>query len=209
MCVCVCVRVSWVSVTVIFRWLDFYLINRRHPYWWVAVVSWLNYEILRTRMLQSIFNKSWKQHPTKQHLYDHLSPISKTIQIRRKRHERLYWRSKDELISNVLLWTPSYRRASVGRPPRTYLQQFCTNTWCSLEDLPEVMDDREEWRERVRLRIFLQHVFLTFNVVFRKLRIDLNVPFGFYSGDCFDRNMVRFDSKIRVCECSVRVNRSW
>ena len=34
-----------------------------------------------TRMLQAILNKSWKQHPMKQQLYGHLSPISKTIQI--------------------------------------------------------------------------------------------------------------------------------
>ena len=31
-------------------------------------------------MLRAIVNKSWKQHPTKQQLYDHLPPISKTIQ---------------------------------------------------------------------------------------------------------------------------------
>ena len=34
-----------------------------------------------TRMLRAILNKSWKQHPTKQQLYDHLPPFSKTIQI--------------------------------------------------------------------------------------------------------------------------------
>ena len=31
------------------------------------------------------------------------------------------WRSKEELISDVLLWTPSHRHASVGQPGRTYL----------------------------------------------------------------------------------------
>ena len=39
-----------------------------------------------TRMLRAILNKSWKQHPTKQQLYCHLPPISKTIQIRWTRH---------------------------------------------------------------------------------------------------------------------------
>ena len=61
-----------------------------------------------------------------------------------------YWSSKDELISDVLPWTPSHGQVSVGRPARTYLQQLCTGTWCSVEDLPEAMDDRDEWRERVR-----------------------------------------------------------
>ena len=61
-----------------------------------------------TRMLRAILNKSWKQHPTKQQLYSNLPPISKTIQIRRTRHVGLGWRSKGELISNFLLWTPFF-----------------------------------------------------------------------------------------------------
>ena len=36
-----------------------------------------------TRMLWAILNKSCMQHPTKQQLYGHLTPISKPIQIRR------------------------------------------------------------------------------------------------------------------------------
>ena len=38
------------------------------------------------RMLEAILNKSWKRHPTKQQLYGHLPPITKTIQVRRTRH---------------------------------------------------------------------------------------------------------------------------
>ena len=56
----------------------------------------------------------------------------------------------DKLISDVLLYTPLHRCASVGRPTRTYLQQLCTDTGCSLEDLPKAMDDRERERERER-----------------------------------------------------------
>ena len=61
-----------------------------------------------TRMLRAILNKSWRQHPTGHQLYGHLPPITKTIQIRRTRHAGHCWRSKDELISDVLLWTPAY-----------------------------------------------------------------------------------------------------
>ena len=60
-----------------------------------------------TRMLLAILNKSWRQHPTRHQLYCHLSPITKTIQVRRTRHAGHCWRSKDELISYVLLWTPA------------------------------------------------------------------------------------------------------
>ena len=103
-----------------------------------------------TRMLRAILNKSWQQHPTRHQLYDHLPPITKTIQVRRTRHAGHCWRSKDELISDVLLWNPAYGQAKAGRPVRTYIQQLCEDTGCSPEDLPEAMNDKEKWRERVR-----------------------------------------------------------
>ena len=103
-----------------------------------------------TRMLWPILNKSLKQHATKLHLYGYLPPITKTIQIRRTRHARHCWRSREELISNVLLWTPLHGRAKVGWPARTYIKKLYARTGCSLEDLSEAMDDREGWREKVR-----------------------------------------------------------
>ena len=103
-----------------------------------------------TSMLRAILNKSWRQHPTRHQLYGHLPPISKTIQVRRTRHAGHCWKSRDELISDVLLWTPTYGPAKAGRPARTYIQQLCEDTGCSSEDLPEAMNDRAKWRERVR-----------------------------------------------------------
>ena len=103
-----------------------------------------------TRMLRAILNKSWRQHPTKQQLYGHLPPITKTIQVRRTRHAGHCWRSRDEFISNVLLWT-SYGRGKAGRRARTYIQQLWEDTGCSPEDLPEAINEWEEWRERVRV----------------------------------------------------------
>ena len=97
-----------------------------------------------TRMLWAILNKSWQQHPTKHQLYGHQPPITKTIQVRRTRHAGNCWGSRDELISDVLLWTPIYGRAKAGRPARTYIQQLCEGTRCSPEDLSEVMNDREK-----------------------------------------------------------------
>ena len=89
-----------------------------------------------TRMLRAILNQSWQQYPTKHQLYGYLPPITKTIQARRTRHARHCWRSKDELIRDVLLWTPAYGQAKAGRPARTYMQQLCEDTGCSPEDLP-------------------------------------------------------------------------
>ena len=74
-----------------------------------------------SRMLQAILNKSWRQHPTKQQLYGYLPPITKTIQVRWTRYAGHCWRSKDELISDILLWTPSHGWAKAGWPARTYI----------------------------------------------------------------------------------------
>ena len=90
-----------------------------------------------TRMLRAILNKSWQQHPTRHQLHGHLPLITKTIQVRRT-------------IRDVLLWIPTHGRAKAGRPARTYIQQLCEDTGCCPEDLPRAMNDREEWRERVR-----------------------------------------------------------
>ena len=37
-----------------------------------------------------------------------------------------------------------------GRPAQTYIQQLCEDIGCSPEDLPDAMNNRERWRERVR-----------------------------------------------------------
>ena len=90
--------------------------------------------------------------PHELQLYGHLPPITKTIQVRRTRHAGHCWRSKDELISDVLLWTPTYGCAKVGRPARTYIQQLCEDTGCNPEDLErkllEAMNDRVRSGER-------------------------------------------------------------
>ena len=96
-----------------------------------------------TRMLRAILNESWRQHPTNHQLYGHLTLITKTIKVRRTRHAGHSYRSRDELISDVLLWTPSHSRAKAGWPARTYIRQFCEDTVCSTEALLEAMNDKK------------------------------------------------------------------
>ena len=78
------------------------------------------------------------------------SPITKNIKVRRTRHAGHRWRSRDELISDVILWTPLHGQARGRKPARIYIQQLNEDTGYSPEDLPEAMSNREEWRERVR-----------------------------------------------------------
>ena len=74
-----------------------------------------------TRMLRAILNKSWRQRSIRHQLYSHLPPITKTMQVRRTRHAGHCWRTRDELISDVLQWTPTYGQAKAGRLARTYI----------------------------------------------------------------------------------------
>ena len=98
------------------------------------------------RMLRAILNKSRRQHPTRHQLYGHLPPTTKTIQARQTRHAGHCWRNRDELISDALLWTP-HMAGQKQDDQNEYT--FSSYVWIR-EDLPEAMNDREKWRERVR-----------------------------------------------------------
>ena len=82
-------------------------------------------------MLKARHHKTTAVQPPTAHLKNHPSKTGHC------------WRSKDELLSNVLLCTPTYGRTSVGWRVKTYLHQLC-----SLKDLPKAMNDRDGWKER-------------------------------------------------------------
>ena len=96
-----------------------------------------------TKMLEAILNKSWRQHPTKHQLYGHLPPITKTIPARRTRHAGHCWRSRDELIRDVLLWTPHMAEQKQD--------DQLEPTYSSSVRIREVaLTTCQKWRERVR-----------------------------------------------------------
>ena len=107
--------------------------------------------------LQSLYNVYFRtrQHPTKQQqLYDHLPPISKTIKVSPTRQAEHCWRSRDELISDVLLWTPSHGRAKARRPARTTYSSSVrirdvTLRTCQKKWTIGRSGDREEWHDKM------------------------------------------------------------
>ena len=105
-----------------------------------------------TRKLHTLLNKSWMWHPTKQQLYGHLTPISQTIQIRGERNVGYCWKSKKELIRDVILWNPTDEHTNTGRPAKTYMHQLCVDTGYCLDDFSRAMDGRGWERERERDR---------------------------------------------------------
>ena len=119
---------AWTAISRLsFIWKSDLTDKMKHSFFQAAVVSILLYGCTTwtltkrlekkldgnyTRMLRAILNKSWWQHTTRHQLYGHLPPIMKTIQARRTRHAGHCWRSRDKLISDVLLWTPTYGRTT-------------------------------------------------------------------------------------------------
>ena len=97
-----------VSITVWMHHMDTHKMHKEKAWWELH------------KMQRAILKKSWKQQSTKQQLYGHLPPISKTIQVR---------------------WTRHVGHASVGRPVKT-LHQLCADTGCRLEDLPRAANNR-------------------------------------------------------------------
>ena len=72
-----------------------------------------------TRMLRDVLNISWRRHPTKAQLYGFIPPISDILRERRLRFAGHCWRAKQELASDLLLWTPRQGQFRVGRPATT------------------------------------------------------------------------------------------
>ena len=96
-------------------------------------------------MLYVILNRPWKQHHIKQQLYGHLPPFLHTIQVRQARHARYRWRTKDELISDILQGIPT-QTTNVIQTTKAYICQLCTVGECFL-DLSIGMDRERQSRE--------------------------------------------------------------
>ena len=83
--------------------------------------------------------QTWKRHSTKQQLYSHLSSTWQTYQVRWTGHAGHCWRSKDQFISNLFLWTPTHRHISMDQLAWTDIHQVCVDTGYHIEDLLRVM----------------------------------------------------------------------
>ena len=80
-------------------------------------------------------NKSWKQHPTKLQMYSYLPPISQIIKVRCTRHAGYCCRSKDKLVSEVLLWTLTHGHTCVDWPAKIYIHQLYADIGCQVKGI--------------------------------------------------------------------------
>ena len=82
-------------------------------------------------------------------LYGDLPKISDVIKYQRTRFSGHCWRSKNEIISKVLLWEPNHGKRISGKPRRTFVDQLADDSNVSKVDLATAMEDRNYWKERV------------------------------------------------------------
>ena len=71
-------------------------------------------------MLRAVINKSWRDHLINEQLYGDIPKISKSIRMQRMGLAGHYWRSNDEVASDLILWQPQHGNRSRGRPAKMY-----------------------------------------------------------------------------------------
>ena len=103
------------------------------------------------RMLRAILNIHWSTHPSKERLYGNLVQITSVIEERRTKFADHSYRSKDVVVSGLILWTPKHNKVKVGPPSKTYTNQLTEDADCQLKGLPRAMDGREYWRGSVNM----------------------------------------------------------
>ena len=99
------IGVSWVFMDWMYAsFLEFFFSLYTNGIWFYIDKSMASQWIFHSnyaRMLHDVLNKPWKQHPTKQLLYSHLSPIS-CSHIDSCTWTHLFWLTNKDLHSSVL-----------------------------------------------------------------------------------------------------------
>ena len=100
-------------------------------------------------MLRVVKNVTWQQHVPNKVLYGKLPSITTIIEERRLRFSGHCFRSKHEVVHQLILWEPKHGSRSVGGQLRTYIDQLESDTGIPRENLANAMEDREGWRKKV------------------------------------------------------------
>ena len=138
----------WKETSFVLPWNRFcYMVPQPGHWRESSKTSWMEH----IHACYAVFNKSWKQHPAKEELYGNIPVISEIVRERRTKYAGHCYRSKDELVGDLLLWIPNHGHSSIGRPRRTYIDKLSNDVGMPVDDLKPSMEDRDVWRERVRL----------------------------------------------------------
>ena len=73
--------------------------------------------------------------------------------MRRLQHVgHCYRHRKEEVAGDLILWEPKHGKRNVGRPQLNYVKVLKEDVGCELDDMPNLMSDRDRWREIVGSR---------------------------------------------------------
>ena len=98
-------------------------------------------------MLRVVKSVTWRQRITNELPYAGLPRISTTIREKPLRFSGHCWRSKNEIVSDLVLWERKHGKRSIGVQARTLIDVLEGNTWVPTDCLPAVMDDRVGWKK--------------------------------------------------------------
>ena len=99
-------------------------------------------------MLRVIKNVTWQKRITNEVLYAGLPKISTTIRERRLRFSGHCRRSKNEVVSDLVLWEPKHGKRSVGGQARIFVDLLEADTAVPRNCLPAAIDNRVGRRKR-------------------------------------------------------------
>ena len=100
-----------------------------------------------TRLLRSVHNLSWQNHPTLETIYEDLPRVSNLVYKRRVQFAGHCARATDELVSSFVLWRhPSSENRS---RKLTFPDRIRRDTTIPKENLLAAMKDREYWKDVV------------------------------------------------------------
>ena len=105
-----------------------------------------------TRMLRAILNKSWRQHPLQDANCTATCLLSwKLFKLDEPDMQDTAGEAGTNSSVMYSLWTPTHGRAKAGRPSTKHtFSSYVRIQDVVLKTCLGVMNDREEWRERVR-----------------------------------------------------------
>ena len=105
---------------------------------------------LYTKLLRRVLNISWRDHVSNRELYGNLPLLSSTIRQRRLRFAGHCFRAENQLVTNLLFWSPNLGRRGQGAGFKTYPKQIQEDTNLLNEnEIKGLMADRNLWRQRV------------------------------------------------------------
>ena len=100
-----------------------------------------------TRLLMRVQNISWREHKSKTEIYNGVPQVSSILAQRRARFAGHCFRAKDQIISDVICMR--LPRTCRGRRPFNYIDCVARDINQNIIDLPNLMADRNSWRDIV------------------------------------------------------------